>query len=222
MTKIKKKPRAQNAQVVNVDQILEILSKSVYTDVRSLYQDYCVLVGEEVSPKLFASKIRELDKEGKVDLLGPLVEVHSLLEYLKNLDESLWFYLAIIIAILTFIFALYDNNYPWEIARWVFGSIEVAFSVGYVTLKAIFPGKEDFDSIEMTALAVAVSVSVSGLIGLLVDITPFGLRELPVLTALTVYTLVATATALYTNYSWRRKNIAAQPKKKEEQAIFHD
>lgn len=215
-----KQEKAQNG-VVNSDKILKILASKSYTDVGKLYLDYCE-TENQIPKSLFITKIKELDKKGEVELLGQMVEVHSLGDYLKNLDETLWFYLALLIAALTWFLAWYDNSYPWEIARWVFGSIEVAFSVGYVTLKAIFPAKGDFDSIEMTALAVAVSVSVSGLLGLLVDITPFGLRELPVLTAVTVYALAATFTALYTNYSWRRKNIVAQPKEEESQAIFRD
>jgi uncharacterized membrane protein len=92
----------------------------------------------------------------------------------------------------------------------------VTLTVGYATMKAIFPDREEFDSIERTALSVAVSVSVSALIGLVVDISPFGLRAFPVIVALTSYSLVMTLIALSRSYSWRRKNIVSQPKRERE------
>jgi uncharacterized membrane protein len=215
MTTTKKtKPAKTQNEVVKVGTILEILSTRTYTDVGKLYRDYCE--GEQAVPRNhFISTVKQLEREGKVELLGPIVEVHSPKDYLTNLDESLWFYLAVIIAGVTWFLALYDNIYPWEIARWIFGSVEVALLVGYVTLKAIFPAKEEFDSIESTALAVAVSVSVSALIGVLLDISPFGLRELPVLTAITLYSLVVSLVALYSSYNWRRRSVASQPNKEE-------
>lgn len=210
------RPEKRKDSEISSQRILEILSIRSYTDVGRLYQDYCEIEQSSVSKTLFASEIKELEAEGQVELLGPVVEVRSVSQYLRNLDESLWFHFAIITAALTFLLALYDNLYPWEIARWVFGSIEATVSVGYVTLKAIFPKKEEFDSIEMIALAVATSISVSALLALLVDISPFGLTELPVLTALTLYSFAVSFAALGVNYRWRRRNIASRPRKEEQ------
>ena len=195
--------------------LLEILSSKSYTSVGALYKDYCSKMGQ-VPKGEFDSKIKELDKNGRIDLLGEVVEIHSLRDYLVNLDESLWFYVCIGVAGLTYFLALRDTAYPWEIARWVVGSFEVTVTVGYSTMKAIFPDREEFDSIERIALAVAVSVSVSALIGLAVDISPYGLRAFPVLVALTSYAVVMSLVALGRSYSWRRKNIVSQPKRQTE------
>jgi hypothetical protein len=200
---------------IDEQMLLEILSSKSYTNVGALYKEYCSKMGE-VSKGEFDSKIKELDKNGRIDLLGQIVEIHSLRDYFANLDESLWFYVCMGVAGLTFFLALEDTIYPWEIARWIIGSFEVTVTVGYATMKAIFPDREEFDSIERTALAVAVSVSVSALIGLVVDISPYGLRAFPVLVALTAYVVAITLVALVRSYSWRRKNIASQPKKQKE------
>jgi hypothetical protein len=204
-----------SGQQVDEKVLLEILSSKSYTSVGALYKDYCSKMGE-VSRDEFDSKIKELDKNGKVDLLGEIVEIHSLRDYFANLDESLWFYVCMGVAGVTYFLALEDTIYPWEIGRWIIGSFEVTVTVGYATMKAIFPDKEEFDSIERIALAVAVSVSISALIGLLVDISPYGLRAFPVLVALTSYVVAITLVALGRSYSWRRKNIVSQPKKQKE------
>jgi len=73
--------------------------------------------------------------------------------------------------------------------RIIFGLASVLFFPGYTLTAALFPGKKEIDSIERAALSFGTSIAVSPLLGLMLNYTPFGIRLVPVLLTLSIFTL---------------------------------
>ncbi|MEZ5336044.1 MAG: DUF1616 domain-containing protein [Methanolobus sp.] len=81
--------------------------------------------------------------------------------------------------------------------RIVFGLLMVLFLPGYALIAALFPGKEDLDGIERLSLSFGLSIAVVPLIGLVLNYTPWGIRLVPILVSLTIFTLSMVAVAVY-------------------------
>ena len=74
--------------------------------------------------------------------------------------------------------------------RNILGLPIVLFLPGYSLIAALFPAKSDLDSIERTALSFGLSIAVVPLIGLGLNYTPWGIRLLPILISLSVFTFI--------------------------------
>ncbi len=92
------------------------------------------------------------------------------------------------IIILTVLFVLLPplNTNP---VRTILGIPMVLFLPGYALIAALFPRKNDLDGIERLALSFGLSIAVVPLIGLGLNFTPFGIRLVPILVSLSVFTL---------------------------------
>jgi uncharacterized membrane protein len=66
----------------------------------------------------------------------------------------------------------------------------VLFLPGYSLIAALFPAKSDLDGIERTALSFGLSIAVVPLIGLGLNYTPWGIKLLPILISLSIFTFV--------------------------------
>jgi len=73
--------------------------------------------------------------------------------------------------------------------RNILGLPLVLFLPGYALIAALFPARSDLDGIERTALSFGLSIAVVPLIGLGLNYTPWGIRLLPVLISLSVFTI---------------------------------
>ncbi len=81
--------------------------------------------------------------------------------------------------------------------RTVLGLPMVLFLPGYALIAALFPSKDDLDGIERLALGFGLSIAVVPLIGLGLNYTPWGIRLIPILVSLSVFTLFMCAVAVY-------------------------
>jgi uncharacterized membrane protein len=72
--------------------------------------------------------------------------------------------------------------------RNILGLPLVLFLPGYALIAALFPAQSDLDGIERTALSFGLSIAVVPLIGLGLNYTPWGIRLLPILISLSVFT----------------------------------
>ena len=110
---------------------------------------------------------------------------------------------AIILALATLVFTLTPlSDLP---VRVPLGLLMVLFVPGYTIIAALFPKIGDLDGIERTALSFGLSIAVVPLIGLGLNYTPWGIRLIPVVVSLAIFT-VAMAAAAY----WRRMNLPAE------------
>lgn len=99
---------------------------------------------------------------------------------------------VLIWTITTFVFVIFENN----IMRVILGIPFVLFIPGYVMISTLFPNKDDIDIIERIALSFGLSIAVVPLLGLMLNFT-FGIKLIPILTTLSLYTLLMIFGAIY-------------------------
>ena len=88
--------------------------------------------------------------------------------------------------------------------RIILGLPFVLFFPGYALMAALFPRREDLDSIERIALSLGLSIAVVPLIGLALNYSPWGIRLDPILAFITLFILLAVAIAAF-----RRRELEA-------------
>ncbi|MPM09056.1 hypothetical protein SDC9_55372 [bioreactor metagenome] len=81
--------------------------------------------------------------------------------------------------------------------RTIFGLLIVLFLPGYALTAALLPAKKDLDEIERALLSLGLSISIVPLMGFGMNYTSWGIREIPVLTGLSVFTLLVCGVAYY-------------------------
>jgi uncharacterized membrane protein len=74
--------------------------------------------------------------------------------------------------------------------RIILGLPLVLFLPGYALIATLFPRKDDLDGIERVALSFGLSIAITPLLGLALNYTPFGIRLAPILTVLSVFTIL--------------------------------
>lgn len=75
------------------------------------------------------------------------------------------------------------------------GLAMVLFLPGYTLIAALFPRRTDLDGIERIALSFGLSIAVVPLIGLGLNYTPWGIRLVPVVISLAIFTIAMAAAA---------------------------
>jgi uncharacterized membrane protein len=102
---------------------------------------------------------------------------------------------VMIFVILTVIFILVPPlSNTW--VRTVLGLPMVLFVPGYSLIAALFPKKDDLDGIERTALSFGLSIAVVPLLGLGLNYTPWGIRLIPILITISLFTLAMCTIAI--------------------------
>ena len=81
--------------------------------------------------------------------------------------------------------------------RVVLGLFMVLFIPGYTLIAALFPAKDDLDGIERFALSVGLSIAVVPLMGFALNFTPLGIRLVPALVSISVFTLLMIMVAVF-------------------------
>jgi len=81
--------------------------------------------------------------------------------------------------------------------RTYLGILMVLLLPGYALTGAIFPAKNDLEGIERAVVSFGLSIAVVPLMGLALNDTIWGIREIPILTVLSVFTLLICAIAYY-------------------------
>ena len=97
--------------------------------------------------------------------------------------------IVIVLVLLTDIFVL-TPELSETVIRNILGVPLVLFLPGYSLIAALFPANCDIDGIERIALSFGLSIAVVPLIGLGLNFTPWGIRLLPALISLSVFTFV--------------------------------
>jgi len=81
--------------------------------------------------------------------------------------------------------------------RTYLGIILVLFLPGYALTGAIFPAKKDLEEIERAMVSLGLSIAVVPIMGLGLNYTTWGIREIPILIGLSAFTLLMCAIAYY-------------------------
>ena len=94
--------------------------------------------------------------------------------------------IALTLACILFVLAPRLNETP---VRVVLGLLLVLFLPGYSLIAALFPRRDDLDGIERIALSFGLSIAVVPLLGLALNYTSYGIRLVPILAVLSVFTV---------------------------------
>lgn len=81
--------------------------------------------------------------------------------------------------------------------RTVLGLLLVLFLPGYALTAALLPAKKDLDGIERALLSLGLSIAIAPLMGLGMNYTSWGIREVPVLAGLSAFTLLISGVGYY-------------------------
>jgi uncharacterized membrane protein len=111
---------------------------------------------------------------------------------------------VVLLVLLTLLFVLVPP-FNTTFIRTVLGIPMVLFIPGYALIAALFPKKNDLDGIERLALSFGLSIAVVPLIGLGLNFTPFGIRLIPILISLSIFTFVMCWIAY-----WRRSKLSSE------------
>jgi uncharacterized membrane protein/LysM repeat protein len=84
-----------------------------------------------------------------------------------------------------------------EPIRIVLGLPFILLLPGYVLVAALFPGKEDLDSIARAALSFGLSIAIVPLIGLALNYSPWGIRLNPILAFVSLFIVMGAGAAMY-------------------------
>jgi uncharacterized membrane protein len=101
---------------------------------------------------------------------------------------------AVALAVLTLIFTLVLPLASLPV-RVPLGLVMVLFLPGYALIAALFPRKDDLDGIERVALSVGLSIAVVPLMGLGLNYTPWGIRLVPVVISICLFTVMMSVAA---------------------------
>jgi uncharacterized membrane protein len=81
--------------------------------------------------------------------------------------------------------------------RTYLGIFMVLLLPGYALTGALFPAKNDLEGIERAAVSFGLSIAVVPTMGLALNYTVWGIREIPILTAISAFTLLMCAITYY-------------------------
>jgi hypothetical protein len=111
---------------------------------------------------------------------------NSTFEYLGG-AYSLWFWgtMAYLLVTVASIYVLPQSS-PFIYVRYVFGAIAILYFPGFTLVEALYPKKEDLDSLERLALSIGLSLALVVLVGLLLNYTPWGIRLDPIVVSLSL------------------------------------
>ena len=115
------------------------------------------------------------------------MKLNTLKHVPKDFDLDLA--LVILLTLLCIPFILIPPLNEISPIRIILGLPLVLFLPGHSLIAALFPRKGDLDGIERIALSFGLSIAITPLLGLALNYTPFGIRLLPVLIVLSVFTI---------------------------------
>ncbi len=139
--------------------------------------------GTGATPVDASRALYSLLEEKKAALADPSPPA-STFEYLGRAYSS-WFWVTVaFLAVTVSSIYLLPQYPPFVYVRYVFGAIAVLYFPGYTLIEALYPKKEDLDSLERLALSIGLSLALVPLVGLLLNYTPWGIRLDPIVVSL--------------------------------------
>jgi uncharacterized membrane protein len=100
------------------------------------------------------------------------------------------------LVLLTYVLVLVPV-FSGSLLRTYIGVLTVLFLPGYALTGALFPAKNDLEGIERAVVSLGLSIAVVPTMGLILNYTAWGIREIPIITVISAFTLLMCAIAYY-------------------------
>ena len=150
-------------------------------------------------------QVYEEAQSWKIRLKDPDPPKH-LLEYLARPEYSAWLWTTLSIsAIMLILTAIPSHLEISTYLRYLFGSVFTLFIPGYVTVEALYPKERELSQLERLALSIGLSIVVVPILALILNYTPWGIRQKSVATLLALYISIIGLTALWRKARQLRK-----------------
>jgi len=147
----------------------------------------------------YVAQIRSMKQRGSFTLSPPSYEIYSVLDYLLTPTVSGWFWATFFLTLLAVAVVYFTpGSIPLGIIRWVFGLVLIV-SPGYATMKLLFPYSQ-MPQHQLLALAVALSLAITPIIGFALNFTPWGIRFIPIVVSLGAFTILTVTIAASRSY----------------------
>ena len=148
-----------------------------------------------------ARALASLVEEKKAAVFDPSPPA-STFDYLAG-GYAMWFWGEMLYLLITvssiYLFPQYP---PFIYVRYVFGATAILYFPGYNLIEALYPKKEDLDSLERLALSIGLSLALVPLVGLLLNYTPWGIRLDPIIISLVLLGVGLAFVAAYRKESY--------------------
>lgn len=157
--------------------------------------------GVAIDEDTFVYELKELVREGAIELKEPSHVSRTLAGYLFTVTLSGWFWNTIgltVAAVLSIVFV--PDIFPINILRWLFGSVFVLYLPGNTLIHVLFPTKESLGRLERFLLSVGLSIVLVSLIGLILNYTPLGIKLVPITASLTIFVTAFAPLAVARSY----------------------
>jgi hypothetical protein len=156
-----------------------------------------------VSDEKLLPLIKQLQSEGTLKF--SVQHTGSFNEYLADIWNAWWFYIAIIVALCELFFVISNAQAGAALfLRILFGLGILGIIPGFLTVLIIFPG-DQVNALERIALSIFISVMISITVGILLGLGPFFQASNNII-ILTVYVLLADVAASYRSYDFLRRS----------------
>jgi hypothetical protein len=184
------------------EELIEVVKQHRPTNLASLKKS----LNEEninIDDEKLLALIELLQSEGTIKLSVKLAG--SFKEYLADIWNAWWFYIAIIVALCELFFVISNAQAGAALfLRILFGLGILGIIPGFLTVLIIFPG-DQVNALERIALSIFISVLISITVGILLGLGPFFQASNNII-ILTVYVLLADVAASYRSYDFLRRS----------------
>ncbi|MEM0118141.1 MAG: DUF1616 domain-containing protein [Conexivisphaerales archaeon] len=113
----------------------------------------------------------------------------NLFDYFRSAYAS-WFWALLVVSAITLlsIFVI-PQQPPFIYVRYIAGASYVLYLPGYSLIEALYSKAGELDDLERLALSIGLSLAVVPLIGLVLNYTPWGIRLIPIILSLMIFTI---------------------------------
>jgi len=179
---------------------LNYLDESGETSVRELY-DALRASDTSLTESGVASLLWRLSEQGKISLEDMSPSTRSFTQFLALWERHLALYGSLGVALLAILsIYLVPSDLPWVAFRWFFVSAFALFTPGYVTANILFPRITELGSVERFVFSVGLSLVILMFVGLLLNLTSWGLTLTPIVISLTIFDIGFVSLALVVGY----------------------
>ncbi len=159
----------------------------------------------------FDSTIPKMVNSRQISVKEPNYRLESVSEYLLMPTLSAWFWTMILITGVSMLIVVFaPNSFPISILKLVVGSLYALYLPGSASIELLFPKASEITGLERIAYGFGLSIGFVSLIGLFLNLTPWGISFVLVVIILGGLTCGSLLLAAHRKYLLIRKSPRVQ------------